>query len=85
MKTGMVLYVTKGKEDVSLEESWKLGRTSSSLGVSAVCVATSEDEIAYGWWRLITRGMHQVNCVAAAYDPGRDAFEPHGVPMRLWG
>jgi len=85
MKTGMVLYVTKGKEDVPLQESWKIGRTSRSLGVAGVCVATSEDELAYGWWRLITRGMHQVHCVAAAYDAGRDVFEPHGLPMRLWG
>jgi hypothetical protein len=85
MKTGMVLYVTKGKEDVPLQESWMLGRMSKSLGVAAVCVATSEDEIAYGWWCLITRGMHQVNCVAAAYDPGRDVFEPQGLPMRLSG
>jgi hypothetical protein len=85
MKTGMIVYVTEGKEDVPLQESWELNRASRSLGVSAVCVATSEDELAYGWWHLITRGMHQVSCVAAAYDSVRDAFEPHGMRLRLWG
>lgn len=85
MKTGMILYVTKGKEDVPMQDQSELSRTSRSLDVSAVCIATSEDEVAYGWWHLITRGMHHVSCVAAAYDGARGLFEPHGVPMRLCG
>jgi hypothetical protein len=85
MKTGMILYVTKGKEDVPIPDPMELSRTSRSMGVSAVCIATSEEEVAYGWWFLITRGMHHVSCVAAAYDGERSLFEPHGMPMRLSG
>ncbi len=85
MKKGMIVYVTEGKEDIPPQESMDLGGASQALGVSEVCVATSEDELAYGWWRLITRGMHQVSCIAAAYDSVRDVLEPHGRPMRLWG
>ncbi|MCU0573737.1 MAG: hypothetical protein MUC41_12180 [Syntrophobacteraceae bacterium] len=85
MKKGMIVYVTEGKEEVPSQESLDLGGASRVLGVSEVCVATSEDELAYGWWHLITRGMHQVSCVAAVYDSTRNAFKPHGAPMRLWG
>lgn len=85
MKKGMIVYVTEGKEEFRPENSPILGEASKTLGVSEVCVATSEDELAYGWWRLITRGMHQISCIAAAYDAGRDALEPHGAPLRLWG
>mgnify|MGYP000023541964 CR=1 FL=1 len=85
MKTGMILYVTEGKEDVPIPDPAELSRTCLSLGVSAVCIATSEDEVAYGWWHLIARGMHRVSCVAAAYDGETRRFEPHGMTLRLCG
>jgi hypothetical protein len=85
MKKGMIVYVTEGKDEVVLQDALDLDRASRSLGVSAVCVATSEDEMAYGWWHLISRGMHQVSCVSAAYDAAGGTFKPHGTPMRLWG
>lgn len=85
MKKGMILYVTTGKEDVPMQATSELKGTSQSFGVSAVCIATSEDELTYGWWHLITRGMHQVSCLAVTYDGARGLFEPCGMPMRLWG
>jgi hypothetical protein len=85
MKKGVILYVTKGKEEVPMQGLPELLKISRSLNVSAVCVATSEDEVAYGWWHLLTRGMHQVSCVAAAYDPLQGSFEPHGRDLRLCG
>jgi hypothetical protein len=85
MKMGMILYVTRGKEDIPVQDSLELARTSQALGVSAVCIATTEEEVAYGWWHLLTRGMHHVSCMAAAYDGAKGLFEPHGRPMRLCG
>jgi hypothetical protein len=85
MKKGVILYVTKGKEEVPMQGLPDLLGISRSLNVSAVWVATSEDEVAYGWWHLLTRGMHQVSCLAAAYDPELGSFEPHGRALRLCG
>ncbi len=36
MKTGMILYVTQGKEDVPIPDPTELSRASLSLRVSAV-------------------------------------------------
>lgn len=85
MKKGVILYVTEGREDVPMQGHPDLLRTSLSLGAHTVCVATSEDEIAYGWWHLLTKGMHQVFCMTAAFDPVQGTFEPRGVPYRLCG
>jgi hypothetical protein len=57
----------------------------NSLGASEICVATSEDEVVYGWGRLFTRGMHQISCMKASYDGACDKLELHGGPLRLCG
>jgi hypothetical protein len=85
MKKGMILYVTEGKDDVPLHDFHDLARACVTPGISAVYVATSEDEIAYGWWHLITRGMHQVSCTAATYDAASRRFDLIGEPLRLCG
>lgn len=85
MKKGMILYVTEGKEEMQQREWPNVEEPAIRLGVNAVRLATSEDEIAYGWWELLTRGIHQVSCMKANYDPVRDEIEPWGIPMRLCG
>ena len=71
MKRGMILYVTEGKEVVGAHSDRPdLKAMVSWLGVDAIRLATSEEEIAYGWWQLITRGMQQVSCMKAAYNAG---------------
>jgi hypothetical protein len=85
MKKGMVVYITAGKEEAPTPESCEQLQIPQLQDVSALCVATSEDEVAYGWWQMITRGMHQVLFMTAAYDPVVERFEPHGSPVRLWG
>ncbi len=85
MKKGMILYVTEGKEEVPLKGVNDLVETSRSLGVSAVSVATSEEDVVYGWWRLAARGMQQVLFMAVAYDPDLDRFESRGKPLLLCG
>jgi hypothetical protein len=87
MKKGMILYVTQGqgKEDVPVQGAEDLIETSRSLGVSAVAVAISEEDVVYGWWHLVTRGMHQVFFMAVTYNSGSNRFESRGVPRRLCG
>jgi hypothetical protein len=85
MKKGMILYVTEGKDEVPPHDCFDLTGASVAPGISAVFVATSEDELMYGWWHLITRGMHQVSCTAVVYDAALGKFEIVGQPLRLCG
>ena len=86
MKKGMILYVTEGKEEVRMKSHGPdMKAMIDWLGVDAVRLATSEEEIAYGWWQLITRGMQQVSCMKAAYNAGLHRLIPFGEPLRLCG
>ncbi len=85
MKKGMILYVTEGKDEVPPHDFQDLARASVRPGISGVYVATSEDELMYGWWHLISRGMQQVSCTAAVYDAASRRFHTVGEPMRLCG
>ncbi|MGD9505239.1 MAG: hypothetical protein AB7W37_10010 [Syntrophobacteraceae bacterium] len=88
MKKGVILYVTGEKEGTPMQQELSKADCAAAfdaLGAEAVCVATSEDEIAYSWWRLVAKGMHQVVCMTAAFDPIMGSCEPKGVPFRLCG
>ncbi len=85
MKKGMILYVTQGKEDVPLQAAEELIETARSLGVTAVCVAITEEDAIHGWWGLLTRGMQQVLFMTAAYNAVLERFESQGAPVRLCG
>ena len=85
MKKGMILYVTKGKDEVPLQGGVDLVETSRSLGVAVVSVATTEEDVVYGWWFLVTKGVRQVFFMVVAYDAALKRFEPRGDPARLWG
>jgi len=85
MKTGMVLYVTEGKEDVPLPREEDMIGFSQSLGVASVCVAITEEDVAYGWWRLIAKGVHEVLFMPVAYDVSLGSLESRGTALRLWG
>jgi hypothetical protein len=85
MKKGMILYITQGKEDVPLQAAAELIQTARSLGVTAVCVAITEEDAIHGWWSLITRGMQQVLFMTADYNAVLDRFESQGAPVRLCG
>ena len=85
MKKGMILYITQAKEDVPLQSAEELVQTVRSLGVTAVCVAITEEGAVHGWWSLLTRGMQQVLFMTAAYNAVLDRFESGGVPVRLCG
>jgi hypothetical protein len=85
MKKGMILYVTQGKEDVPLQAASELIETARSLGVTTVCVATTEEDAIHGWWSLIVRGMRQVLFMTVAYNAALDRFESRGTPVRLGG
>ncbi len=85
MRKGMILYVTQGREDLPLQAAAELIETARSLGVTAVSVASSEEDAVYGWWSLITRGMQQVLFMTVAYDAVLDRFESRGAPVRLCG
>jgi len=85
MKKGLILYVTEGKDEVPLHDFPDLTGACVTPGVSAVYVATSEDEVMHGWWHLISRGMHHVSCTAAVYDTTSGRFHALGEPLRLCG
>ncbi|MGO9571150.1 MAG: hypothetical protein ACLP5H_26795 [Desulfomonilaceae bacterium] len=85
MRKGMILYVTQGKENVPLQGGTELIELSRSLGVAAVCVATTQEDVDYGWWELITKGVHQVLLMTVAYDAVLKSFESSRAPLRLWG
>jgi len=85
MKKGLILYVTEGKEALRTREPLDLDETLRCLGMRSICLATSEEEISYQWWRLITRGMHHISCVRATYDDTKGLIHPHGATLRLWG
>jgi hypothetical protein len=85
MKKGLILYVIEGKEEMQMDDWSYFAEPPTSLGVSSVCVAVSEDEIAYGWWRLLARGMRQISCMKASYNAACGKLEPYGTPLRLCG
>lgn len=85
MKKGMVLYVTEGKEDVPLQREEDLSEVTQSLGVTTVFVATTQEDVVDGWWKLIAKGMHQVVLMNVTYDSGSGNFQFLGTPFRLWG
>jgi hypothetical protein len=85
MKKGMILYVTRGKNDLLKNEYSNLPEVRETLGVQSLSLSTSEDEVADACFRMLTRGMHQVSCMAAYYHPGDGRLEIRGEPMRLAG
>ncbi|MGC9196100.1 MAG: hypothetical protein ACP5IL_11690 [Syntrophobacteraceae bacterium] len=85
MKTGIILYVVQGKEDVPLKTGGELAKTAKFFGVAKVFVAGSEDEASYGWMSLLTRGIEQVLFMSVGYNAAKDSFESLGAPIRLCG
>jgi hypothetical protein len=83
MKKGVILYVTEGKE---MTHEWlDLRKERKLLGADAVCLATSESEIAFNWWHLLTRGMQEITCMKAACSTVNGEIVPHGTALRLCG
>jgi hypothetical protein len=85
MKKGVILYVTGVKEGVFSGCGPDLGRVRRCLGVHKIQVATSEDDIADGWWRMVAQGMHQVSCMRARFDPSTRRLDLDGFSLRLSG
>ncbi len=85
MKKGMILYITQGQEDVPLQEVADLVEISRSMGISAVSVATSGEDVVHGWRRLIDRGIQQVLFMTVTYDTCLDRFLSRSAPVRLCG
>ena len=85
MKKGMILYVTEGKDEVPMQAADELVETARSLGVTAVSVATTEEDAVHGWYSLVTRGAQQVLFMPVAYNAVRNRFEIQGTPRRLCG
>ena len=86
MKKGIILYVTEGKEEA--RERWDgldLKEPQAKLDAHEVMLATSEEEIAYGWYQMVTHGMQQIACMKAVFDVNADRIEPFGAPLRLCG
>jgi hypothetical protein len=85
MKKGLIPCVTEGKEEMQTDDWSYSSEPPTSLGVSSICVAASEDEIAHGWWRLLARGIRQISCMKASHNAACGKLEPNGTPLRLCG
>ena len=85
MKRGMILYITRGKEEVPVQGAGELIDISRSLEVAAVSVAINQEDVASGWWHLVRRGVDQVLFMTIAYDPVLGRFESRSVPVSLCG
>jgi hypothetical protein len=84
MKKGTILFVMEGRDELQ-DQSLNLRLARDLLGVQAVSLATSEDDVAYAWWGLLAKGMHQVSLLKAAYHAGDDHMEFQGPSLRLCG
>jgi hypothetical protein len=85
MKKGVILYVTGEKEGVFSGQGPDLEQVQRRLGADRLQVATSEDDIADGWWRMVAQGMHEVSCMRAWYDRSEGKLVPDGPSLRLCG
>lgn len=85
MRKGIIFYVVEGKETPMASDGPELDRLARRLGVNAVRLASSEDEIAYGWWQLVTKGVQEVMCAKARLDESGGQIEPFGTQLRLCG
>jgi hypothetical protein len=85
MRKGVILYVTGGQEEFFSGNDPDLRHLRRRLGVQSVRVATSEDDISEGWWRMIAEGMQEVSCMRARLNPTEGKIEPEGVAFRLCG
>jgi hypothetical protein len=85
MKKGMILYVTQEQNEVPPHGLQDLIETSRSLGVSAVSVALSQEDVVSGWVHLVAGGVGEVLFMTVAYDASRGSFESRGAPLRLCG
>jgi membrane-bound ClpP family serine protease len=85
MKKGMIVYVTHGKNDLMNDQVMNLAELKQELNVQSLRLATTEDDLAEAWWRLIAGGMHQVSCISAHYHAQDDRLEVRGGPIRLAG
>ncbi|RJR32412.1 MAG: hypothetical protein C4576_30160 [Desulfobacteraceae bacterium] len=84
MKKGTILFVTEGLEELH-DDSEDLRKAREHLGVQAVSVAGSEDEVAYQWWRMLAKGMHHVSLLRASYGGRDNRLDFHGTALRLFG
>jgi hypothetical protein len=85
MKKGMILYVTQEQDEVSPHGLEDLIVTSRSLGVTAVSVALSEEDVVSGWVHLVAGGASEVLFMIVAYDAARGRFASRGAPLLLCG
>jgi hypothetical protein len=84
MKKGTILFVTEGRDELR-DFSVNLKPALDLLGVQAVSLATSEEDVAYAWWRMVAKGMHHVSLLKTAYHADDNHMEFHGPALRLWG
>jgi hypothetical protein len=84
MKKGMILFVTEGRDELH-DHSDDLRKVRGLLGVQSVCLATSEDDVAYAWWGMLAKGMHHISLLKAAYRGRDNPMEFQGAALRLYG
>lgn len=86
MRTGVIIYVSAGAEYMTRTADLEDLETRAAYpGAHETCLACSPAEVSWGWWRMVSRGLRRVECVAARYDTRRRAIVTRGAPVRLCG
>jgi len=87
MKTGAIIYVAGERDCVGIGED--KGMLLKKHGIQAdrweiITRSTGPADIHDAWWRLLTKGMHQVLCLLAEVDSNGE-IRLTGRQMRLCG
>jgi hypothetical protein len=86
MKKGIILYIAGDEpEEQNLDTRHMIARLNLAADrIEIVSRRTGHFEISDAWWRLITKGMHQVWCVMAEFAPSGE-LNLTGRSLRLCG
>ncbi len=82
MKRGLIVYVTGDTE--LPDDSWGLYACMDRFQADDVGIARNEFDIAYNWWRMVTRGIQEILCVRARVEEG-EGMSFIGAPLRICG
>lgn len=82
MKTGLILLVPE--QGPELDEQ-RANAPVLDLAPDELRLATSEVEVAYGWWEMLARGAGRVHAAHARWDEGRKGWAPTTPPVHVHG
>lgn len=86
MKKGIIIYIT-GKVPEGADEDILKMTNCQDIHADAVEIVISKfesEDIHYAWWKLVTKGSHNIHCKSAFFDTsGNLVFT--GRELKLFG